>query len=336
MSERPQTTASDPLRPLRREETLAPEDLLIGKLLMRVRPLEPLTELTLARIRRRLDQEARPKFRVWVRAIVAAAASLFIVEIAVAATISVLPATRRQIVEMLVARLAVNPSKAATIPSEPDRVETIKTLPSLRQTASPVPEIPAAPSLEPNAADGQPAQHNRLPSRTTRTSSEGAADSAMFSQALHQLNVEHDAEAALATLRSYRERYPHGLFWVEAATAEIRADLIAGHNRAALAILDDLQKGSFTGVPQAAELRLLRAELLSSAERCEEALPVFAEYDRPSFPPASRERALYAKAICRARLADPDGSREDLTEYLREFPEGRFASAVRQALSNQR
>jgi regulator of sirC expression with transglutaminase-like and TPR domain len=93
-----------------------------------------------------------------------------------------------------------------------------------------------------------------------------------------------------------------------------------------LALLDAMQRKSFAGVPRASNLRLLRAELLGKLERCTEALPVLAEYVPLSMPAPQRERALLARASCRAKLQDCEGSRADLQTYLRDFPNGPYAS----------
>jgi hypothetical protein len=164
---------------------------------------------------------------------------------------------------------------------------------------------------------------------------DASGDAQLFSQALSQLNVKHDPQGALDALRIYRERHPAGLFQAEATVLEIRANLMLKKEKEALASLDRLEQSSFAGIAQATELRLLRAELLGRANRCTEALPVFAGYRSPSMPIDLRERALYADAICRARLKDLEGSRNELNDYLREFPQGGFAPAVRRALNGQ-
>jgi regulator of sirC expression with transglutaminase-like and TPR domain len=150
-------------------------------------------------------------------------------------------------------------------------------------------------------------------------------------QALSQLNAQRDPVAALGTLRAYRFQHPNGLFRNEAAIAEIRAELILGRETEALSLLDAMHARSFAGVPQASELALLRAELLGRAERCDEALPALAPYLEAGTA-GQRERALYARAACRAQLRDTDGSRADLRAYLSEFPQGRFAGRVRAQL----
>jgi regulator of sirC expression with transglutaminase-like and TPR domain len=59
---------------------------------------------------------------------------------------------------------------------------------------------------------------------------------------------------------------------------------------------------------------------------------VLAPYLEEGSPTADRERALYARAACRAQLGDTDGSKADLRAYLSEFPQGRFAAKVRAQL----
>jgi hypothetical protein len=100
----------------------------------------------------------------------------------------------------------------------------------------------------------------------------------------------------------------------------------------ALTLLDAMHEQKFEGVSQAKELGLLRVELLARAGRCKDALPAIEPYMRSSGASGDRERALFARATCRAQLHDSDASREDLRAYLREFPHGRFAAKALQAV----
>ncbi len=158
-------------------------------------------------------------------------------------------------------------------------------------------------------------------------------DVTLYTRALSQLNLEHDPTAALGTLEANRFKHPNGLFRGEAAVAEVQAELLLGRKSEALALLDAMQARTFDGIPQASELKLLRAELLGQVRRCGDALPVLTQYLEDSIPSEERERALYARATCLALLGDRNGSENDRRAYLREFPDGRFASQVRQGLA---
>ncbi len=161
-------------------------------------------------------------------------------------------------------------------------------------------------------------------------------DVALYTRALSQLNVEHDPTAALGTLEAYRFQHPNGLFRGEAAVAEVRAELLLRRNSEALALLDAMQARAFDGVPQASELRLLRAELLGQVDRCGDALPVLAEYLADSLPAEERERARYARACCLSNLGDLTGRARELARAHSgvSFRRSRFASKVRQSLAN--
>jgi hypothetical protein len=158
-------------------------------------------------------------------------------------------------------------------------------------------------------------------------------DVTLYTHALSQLNVQHDVAGALQTLHAYRQQHPNGLFENEAEVAEVRANLLMDKRSEALSLLDGMQARGFRGVPQEAELRLLRGELLGMDGRCGEAIPVLAPYIEGAADGLAggldRERALYTRASCRARLGDEAGSRQDARDYLREFPQGRFAGRIR-------
>jgi hypothetical protein len=125
-------------------------------------------------------------------------------------------------------------------------------------------------------------------------------------------------------LAAYEFRHPNGTLRGEALVARIEALVALERDAEALALLEAMQASGFAGIPRAADLRLLHAELLGKLDRCQEALPALEPFLVPGVPSAQRERALIARASCRASLKDIDGSREDLRTYLREFPHGRF------------
>jgi hypothetical protein len=331
MNERSGPTEAGALRPLRREERLAPEDVRMAELFRQEPPLDPLSELEAIRIRRRLDRQisdlSRSRFPLWLETLVVAAAALFMLEVATAAVISASPALRQRIFGVLAAHLA-RPHAQRAVQPPPTSVATVDA--ATRPAAAPPgpAPIPGAPlSLH------QDRPRHRKQGGSAATSSEVEdADATLYSLALFQLNVQHDPASALGTLEAYRRQYPNGLFRAEAAVAEVRANLMQGLDGEAIILLDAMHERAFDGIPEASELELVRAELLGEADRCKEVLPLLGAYFGPSVPPEQRERALFLRASCRAQLKDFEGSRRDLDDYLREFPQGRFAPRVLHAI----
>ncbi len=138
-----------------------------------------------------------------------------------------------------------------------------------------------------------------------------------------------DPAEEVLVLDGYLKKYPQGLFRAEARVARVEALLRAGNKAEAIATLDEAHRQGFAGLPRADELAVLRAELLAEAGRCAEALP---ELQSSFFSEALAERALYARGYCLARTGDEAGGRKAFEEYLRRFPNGRFAAQARQAL----
>ena len=339
MSERSESMESGPMRPLRREESPVPEDAVAALLVGRMQPLQTLSEIDSNRLQRRLNaaisRRSRLYFPVWLRAFVAVATCLFVVEVAAAATVYASPTLRQKVARALIAHLSTRPWSEPTSPAAPRSPEVVAPVVAPAQVTAPTPAPTKSVSpLERPEAVPPRAPHPRAETAVPAATAAGDdAEAVLYSRALQQLNVDHDTEGALASLQSYRLHHPTGLFHSEAAVAEIQAYLILGREQEALRVLDGLARSSI-GVPQASELRLLRAELMGRADRCKEAIPLLDEYRSPSVPSALRERALYADAFCRSQLSDLQGSRQALNEYLKEFPFGRFASKARQALGD--
>ncbi len=164
-----------------------------------------------------------------------------------------------------------------------------------------------------------------------------AGEAQLLSKALAALS-EGQPTRALATLALYQERYPHGSMGYEAALAQVKAEMANNQVAPALAALERaMAMPGFEGLPRSSELTLMRAELLAQSQRCAEALPTF---DRLAGDARSGEldsslveRALYGRASCLASEGDAAGSRASLQDYLRSFPNGKFAQAARTALA---
>jgi hypothetical protein len=159
-----------------------------------------------------------------------------------------------------------------------------------------------------------------------------SGETPLLSEALLQLRQKRDARGALAALDEYRARYPNGTLKREAESARIDALLLLGRNDEALA---ELRALSLQAAGRDQELRLIRGELAAATD-CKRA---FVDFDRllnEKVAAALVERALHGRAACRLRLGDETGAIRDLTEYLRRFPEGRFAPEARRTVEAPR
>ena len=170
-----------------------------------------------------------------------------------------------------------------------------------------------------------------------------SGEQALLTRAVRSLRSEHRPGSALAVLDEYFARFPSGSLLPEATRLRTEALLALGHKPAALAVLNrDLAPGE-TG---SEESRVVRGELLAAAGRWQEALEDFdavvRAHESTAGPVASArlrdrfERALWGRASARSHLGDEAGARPDLREYLRRFPQGRFAGQSARLLGEQR
>jgi len=157
-----------------------------------------------------------------------------------------------------------------------------------------------------------------------------AEESHSLGQALVLLRQGRDAAGALAELDRYAARFPNGVLEREALVARVDALLMAKRTAEAQAILSRLSLGS-SGRDR--ELRLIRAEL-ATGSGCAAALQDYQAVwvAHPDGPWG--ERALWGQAACHARLGDEPRARDDLTLYLRRFPDGPHAADARARLGN--
>jgi hypothetical protein len=157
------------------------------------------------------------------------------------------------------------------------------------------------------------------------------AESRLLADALSQLRQRREPARALRTLDDYERRFPKGTLMPEASAARIDALLALGRRGEALERLDALAK--IDSLPRAAELRVLRGELRAGRGALPGAVSDFgAVLGMAGAPDAVLERALYGRGSSRARLGDAAGARADLQDYLRRFPQGRFAGPAGRAL----
>jgi tetratricopeptide (TPR) repeat protein len=160
--------------------------------------------------------------------------------------------------------------------------------------------------------------------------SELASESRLLASALAELRQRKDPAAALSLLDSYDARFPRGALSLEAKAARVDALLALGRVSAAH---DTLERIPLEGLPRGNELRVLRGELRAKLNQTALAIGDFNAVIAAAPPTSSlSERALFGRATCRSQSGDREGARADLEQYLRLFPNGRFASKARQSL----
>lgn len=185
------------------------------------------------------------------------------------------------------------------------------------------PEVAPAPVPAPVPARRQPRETNAL-----------LEEAKLLGKAVEQLRRDQDPKAALATLQRYFQRYPQGELRGEAEVTRVEAQLRAGRKSEALSQLERLHGAGFEGLPRPVELALQRAELLADVRRDPEAARAFSDVLALHPALALEERALFGRAVCRARSGDEAGMRADLGAYLERFPDGRFAAEARERLKS--
>jgi hypothetical protein len=141
--------------------------------------------------------------------------------------------------------------------------------------------------------------------------------------AVRALRAETDPRSALVALDEYRVHYPHGRLFVEAEVLRVDALFALNETPAVLRVLDGLD---FAHMPGGLDRQLQRGQLRAAAGRHREAEADFASVLLQARSLEVIERALWGRAQSRASLGDAQGARSDASEYLRRFPNGRFAT----------
>jgi len=191
-----------------------------------------------------------------------------------------------------------------------------ESLPPPRSEPPPPAPNPVA-GVEPSGSGRGPRQPGRAP----------AGETHLVAQAFQALRTDKDAEAALRVLDEWARRFPNGSLADEARVARVEALLVLGRTADALPLLLEMRDSS--GLTR--DIQTVRAELLSERDRCAEAMPDFDDLLKAGLHDAADERALYGRAACDLRAGRTALGRQGLGLYLRAYPDGRFASAVRRA-----
>ena len=205
-------------------------------------------------------------------------------------------------------------------------------------SAAPAAEEPAPASssgsvapLEPNVtqttATASVAPRNISPSPAEPSAL--AAEALVLERALVKLRREHDAQGALAVLDESRALFAQGTLALEAQMARVDALLALERRSEALAILEQLPLAQ---IGRGGELRLIRAELRANAD-CARALTDFDALVTQALAAPLMERVLYGRAACELQVGDRAHAEQDLNQYLKRFPQGRFAARVQAQLA---
>jgi len=155
------------------------------------------------------------------------------------------------------------------------------------------------------------------------------AEMRLLRSALTAANRDANPAAALALLDQYDALYPHGALRAEAMLARARSLRRLGRDNELLQLLNE---ADLSAMPRAAELRVLRGELLMTRAKFAEAANDFEATLRMGGADPIVERALFGRAFCRSRLGDSEGARVDLQRYLDRFPTSPRAAEVRATL----
>jgi len=184
------------------------------------------------------------------------------------------------------------------------------------------------------AAAGAPAAPQAT-SPATPSSGE-ATQQDLLVRAIRQLRIEGSPGVALASLDDYQARFSASALEPEAEALRVEALLALGRKEQALAAVDDLLARPRPGNDGR---RVLRGEIQMSLGAWRDALTDFeVALAGPGGPESGRstagfvERALWGRAVSRGRLGDESGARAALEDYLRRFPQGRFAAGAARAL----
>jgi outer membrane protein assembly factor BamD (BamD/ComL family) len=143
---------------------------------------------------------------------------------------------------------------------------------------------------------------------------------------LEQKHLNHP-ERALAAYQRYQHDFPHGplLQEVELSTIELQLQL---HKLDAARDQMNHFLDRYPSNERAAEVRLLRADVLREQGDCKHALDDYAK----ATGPAQADDALYFTAWCQQHLGRRDDAATSFSEYLRRFPAGRHEAQARAAL----
>jgi len=203
-----------------------------------------------------------------------------------------------------------------------------QTPPPPRGVSATATSMPTSPPPPPTVAPQMPSPG---PVPTPSLPTGAGAEARILRSALTAAHRQDDPAAALALLDQYDALFPRGTLRAEATLARAYSLRRLGRDDELLRLLERM---SFAGMPRAAELRVLRGELLMTGGRFADATKDFEATLASGASDGLVERALFGRASCRSHLGDPQGARADLTRYLERFPASPRADEVRATLAH--
>lgn len=221
--------------------------------------------------------------------------------------------------------------KADAPPERPAVAVAVAVLPPLRRSTRRLDSTQKIALLGPSPSREAPAATRATPDVPEPRGL--AAETELLAGAMRELQRPDGAQAALGVVRAYQSRFPQGELAPESRLLEVEALLTLQRTSEALAILSRVAVTSgWTDLARGGEMRVIYGELLTQKARCPEALTEFNAALAADLPSDVAARALYGRASCEGSLGDLSRARGDLEEYLRRFPHGARAAAVRDAL----
>lgn len=157
-----------------------------------------------------------------------------------------------------------------------------------------------------------------------------ATEARLLGAAIRALRQPGDPARGLSLLDDYEARFPHGVLAGEATLARVDGLRRLQRTDELLSMLDAV---ALAELPRGRELRVLRGELRLGRNRAREALDDFGMALGPNasqaLPPALGERALFGRALARAKLGDRAGAAADVATFLARFPDSPRADELR-------
>lgn len=227
------------------------------------------------------------------------------------------PATARRLAMRLEAASVVRLQPPTAIPA----TDPVPALAAARVESAAIANVVAVEIASPAPAKVSPAAVDNL------------SEERLLAAAVRSLRAQSDPQAALVALNEYRTRFPRGRLLVEADVLRVGALLALHREGEALDTLDHLD---FSRMPGGIERQLQRGELRASVGRWQDAQNDFSHVllrarnqDRDV-----TERALWGRAQSHARLGNKASASIDAKEYLRRFPNGRFAAQAKRLIDS--
>ncbi len=204
----------------------------------------------------------------------------------------------------------------------------------LTEPPSPAPAKLAKPARLAPSKSQAPARFTQTASGTERAPADTrASEASLLQRAVVQLRIEKNPAGALATLDRHRREFARPHFLGDALNHRVSALVALGRKDEALAELERFDTAELEALDGERLLLSRKGERLAELGRAAEAVRVFDLVLDESASPLVEQRALYGRAVARARLGDHTGSRADLERYLERWPNGPHAKQARSALA---